>query len=121
MPSAVRTGLRAPSAATRSGSRSRSRRSRARSWSSATTPSGPEVKLVMVVQNRTSAPASTAARWSTGSRTSWATRHGSSEGRYPHSIEWTNDARRFDPPPHSFQQVLEWLLDGLARRVADHT
>ena len=43
------------------------------------------------------------------------------EGRYPHFIEWANDPQRFDPPPHSFEQVLEWLLDGLARRVADHT
>jgi hypothetical protein len=41
------------------------------------------------------------------------------EGRYPHFIEWANDPGRFEPPPHSFEQVLEWLLDGLARLADD--
>jgi AcrR family transcriptional regulator len=41
------------------------------------------------------------------------------EGRYPHFIEWANDPGRFQPPPNSFEQVLEWLLNGLTRLADD--
>jgi len=41
------------------------------------------------------------------------------EGRYPHFIEWANAPGRFQPPPNSFEQVLEWLLDGLTRLADD--
>jgi AcrR family transcriptional regulator len=35
-------------------------------------------------------------------------------GRYPHFSRWAADATRDTPPPQSFEQILEWLLDGLA-------
>jgi AcrR family transcriptional regulator len=35
-------------------------------------------------------------------------------GRYPHFSRWVADPARHDPPPQSFEQILEWLLDGLA-------
>jgi AcrR family transcriptional regulator len=35
-------------------------------------------------------------------------------GRYPHFSRWAADADRDTPPPQSFEQILEWLLDGLA-------
>ncbi|WP_214403813.1 TetR/AcrR family transcriptional regulator [Pseudonocardia lacus] len=35
-------------------------------------------------------------------------------GRYPHFSRWAADPTRLDPPPQSFEQILEWLLDGLA-------
>src|SRR3954469_18998163 len=35
-------------------------------------------------------------------------------GRYPHFSRWAADATRNTPPPQSFEQILEWLLDGLA-------
>ncbi|MEU9118482.1 TetR/AcrR family transcriptional regulator [Streptomyces sp. NPDC048506] len=39
------------------------------------------------------------------------------EGRHPHFIAWANDPQRLTPEPQSFEQVLEWLLDGLATLV----
>ncbi|MEV5507664.1 TetR/AcrR family transcriptional regulator [Streptomyces orinoci] len=36
------------------------------------------------------------------------------EGKHPHFISWAGDPRRHAPEPQSFEQVLEWLLDGLA-------
>lgn len=36
-------------------------------------------------------------------------------GRHPHFIRWANDPRRHDPAPQTFEQVLDWLLDGLER------
>jgi AcrR family transcriptional regulator len=35
-------------------------------------------------------------------------------GRYPHFSRWAADAARDAAPPQSFEQILEWLLDGLA-------
>ncbi|WP_043265385.1 TetR/AcrR family transcriptional regulator [Streptomyces sp. CT34] len=35
-------------------------------------------------------------------------------GEHPHFISWATDPRRHAPEPQSFEQVLEWLLDGLA-------
>lgn len=35
-------------------------------------------------------------------------------GRYPHFSRWAADPGRSDPAPQTFEQVLEWLLDGLA-------
>ncbi|MFB6572399.1 TetR/AcrR family transcriptional regulator [Streptomyces noursei] len=39
------------------------------------------------------------------------------EGRHPHFSRWAADPRRFAPEEQSFEQVLEWLLDGLATLV----
>jgi len=39
------------------------------------------------------------------------------EGRYPDFIRWANDPGRSAPAPQTFEQVLEWLLDGLAGLV----
>ena len=39
------------------------------------------------------------------------------EGRYPHYIRWANDPQRSAPAPQTFEQTLEWLLDGLATLV----
>ena len=35
-------------------------------------------------------------------------------GRYPHFSRWIADPARHEPAPQSFEQILEWLLDGLA-------
>jgi AcrR family transcriptional regulator len=35
-------------------------------------------------------------------------------GRYPHFSRWAADADRDAAPPQSFEQILDWLLDGLA-------
>lgn len=35
-------------------------------------------------------------------------------GRYPHFSRWVADPGRHEPAPQSFEQILEWLLDGLA-------
>ncbi|MFI1628125.1 TetR/AcrR family transcriptional regulator [Streptomyces noursei] len=35
-------------------------------------------------------------------------------GEHPHFIRWATDPQRLAPEPQSFEQVLEWLLDGLA-------
>jgi AcrR family transcriptional regulator len=35
-------------------------------------------------------------------------------GRVPHFARWMADPTRDDPAPQSFEQILEWLLDGLA-------
>ncbi|MFC4950929.1 TetR/AcrR family transcriptional regulator C-terminal domain-containing protein [Pseudonocardia sp. GCM10023141] len=35
------------------------------------------------------------------------------EGRYPHFIAWANDPGRNAPAPPTFEQVLDWQLDGL--------
>lgn len=34
-------------------------------------------------------------------------------GHYPHFSRWAADPARHDSPPQTFEQVLEWLLDGL--------
>jgi AcrR family transcriptional regulator len=34
-------------------------------------------------------------------------------GRHPHFSRWAADPARDSPPPQSFEQILEWLLDGL--------
>jgi AcrR family transcriptional regulator len=34
-------------------------------------------------------------------------------GRYPHFTRWAADPARHDPPPQSFELILEWLLNGL--------
>ncbi|MFE7122374.1 TetR/AcrR family transcriptional regulator [Streptomyces sp. NPDC057654] len=34
-------------------------------------------------------------------------------GRHPHFTRWVNDPERHAPGPQPFDQVLEWLLDGL--------
>ena len=34
-------------------------------------------------------------------------------GRHPHFSRWAADPARDGPPPQSFEQILEWLLDGL--------
>jgi AcrR family transcriptional regulator len=34
-------------------------------------------------------------------------------GRYPHFSRWAAEADREAAPPQSFEQILEWLLDGL--------
>jgi AcrR family transcriptional regulator len=39
------------------------------------------------------------------------------EGRYPHFIRWANDPARLAPAPQTFEQILEWLLDGLEQVV----
>ncbi|WP_219417847.1 TetR/AcrR family transcriptional regulator C-terminal domain-containing protein [Pseudonocardia nigra] len=39
------------------------------------------------------------------------------EGRHPHFSRWAADPARLEPAPQSFEQVLEWLLDGLERSV----
>lgn len=41
------------------------------------------------------------------------------EGRYPHFIQWANDPGRLAPAPQTFEQILDWLLDGLERLTAD--
>ncbi|HEY0816938.1 MAG TPA: TetR/AcrR family transcriptional regulator [Pseudonocardia sp.] len=39
-------------------------------------------------------------------------------GAHPHFSAWATDAARHEPAPQSFEQILEWLLDGLAALVA---
>jgi AcrR family transcriptional regulator len=39
------------------------------------------------------------------------------EGRHPHFIAWANDPERLAPAPPTFEQVLDWLLDGLEALV----
>lgn len=34
-------------------------------------------------------------------------------GQHPHFTRWASDPGRDAPPPQSFEQILEWLLDGL--------
>lgn len=34
-------------------------------------------------------------------------------GQHPHFSRWATDPDRRNPPPQTFEQVLEWLLDGL--------
>jgi AcrR family transcriptional regulator len=43
----------------------------------------------------------------------------SEEARYPHFIRWANDPGRLDPPPQTFERILEWLLDGLATTLVN--
>ncbi|MER7989908.1 TetR/AcrR family transcriptional regulator [Streptomyces noursei] len=38
-------------------------------------------------------------------------------GQHPHFSSWAADPQRLDAEPQSFEQVLEWLLDGLATLV----
>ncbi|HUB40532.1 MAG TPA: TetR/AcrR family transcriptional regulator C-terminal domain-containing protein [Streptosporangiaceae bacterium] len=40
-------------------------------------------------------------------------------GRHPHFTRWATDPRRHDPPPQGFEQILEWLLDGLQTIAGD--
>ncbi|MEU7040951.1 TetR/AcrR family transcriptional regulator C-terminal domain-containing protein [Streptomyces varsoviensis] len=40
-------------------------------------------------------------------------------GRHPHFVRWATDPERHAPGPQPFDQTLEWLLDGLARIVAE--
>lgn len=39
-------------------------------------------------------------------------------GSHPHFIRWANDPGRHAAGPQSFEQVLDWLLDGLATLLA---
>jgi AcrR family transcriptional regulator len=39
-------------------------------------------------------------------------------GRYPHFSRWAADTDRDAPAPQSFEQILEWLLDGLSTLTA---
>ncbi|WP_275461434.1 TetR/AcrR family transcriptional regulator [Streptomyces noursei] len=39
------------------------------------------------------------------------------EGRHPHFSRWAADPQRLAPEEQSFEQVLEWLLDGLTTLV----
>jgi len=39
-------------------------------------------------------------------------------GRYPHFTRWASDPARHAAQPQSFEQILEWLLDGLAAMAA---
>jgi AcrR family transcriptional regulator len=39
-------------------------------------------------------------------------------GTHPHFTRWASDPQRHTPQPQSFEQILEWLLDGLAT-IAD--
>jgi AcrR family transcriptional regulator len=34
-------------------------------------------------------------------------------GQHPHFSRWAADPSRLDPAPQTFEQILEWLLDGL--------
>lgn len=34
-------------------------------------------------------------------------------GQHPHFSQWAADPDRHNPPPQTFEQILEWLLDGL--------
>lgn len=34
-------------------------------------------------------------------------------GRHPHFSRWAADPSRHNPPPQTFEQILEWLLNGL--------
>ncbi|HLI01694.1 MAG TPA: TetR/AcrR family transcriptional regulator C-terminal domain-containing protein [Acidimicrobiales bacterium] len=34
-------------------------------------------------------------------------------GEYPHFARWVADPRRHDPKPQTFEQILQWILDGL--------
>lgn len=38
-------------------------------------------------------------------------------GQYPHFSQWAAEPARHDPPPQTFEQILEWLLDGLQTLV----
>ncbi|MGH3505095.1 MAG: TetR/AcrR family transcriptional regulator [Nocardioidaceae bacterium] len=38
-------------------------------------------------------------------------------GQHPHFTRWASDPRRHAPQPQSFEQILEWLLDGLQTLV----
>jgi AcrR family transcriptional regulator len=40
-------------------------------------------------------------------------------GRHPHFSRWASDPRRHTPQPQSFEQILEWLLDGLETIARD--
>jgi hypothetical protein len=40
-------------------------------------------------------------------------------GRHPHFSRWASDPRRRTPEPQSFEQILEWLLDGLQTIAGD--
>lgn len=35
------------------------------------------------------------------------------DGQHPHFSRWSADPDRHNPPPQTFEQTLEWLLDGL--------
>ncbi len=39
-------------------------------------------------------------------------------GRYPHFSRWAADPARHQPAPQTFEQILEWLLDGLETLVS---
>lgn len=39
------------------------------------------------------------------------------DGRYPHFIAWANHPQRDEEPAQDFETVLDWLLDGMAKRV----
>jgi AcrR family transcriptional regulator len=44
-------------------------------------------------------------------------------GQHPHFSRWAADPSRHNPPPQTFEQILEWLLDGLqtlANASEDH-
>jgi AcrR family transcriptional regulator len=41
------------------------------------------------------------------------------DGRYPHFSRWAQDPARFDAVPDPFEQILEWLLDGLAGQLPE--
>ena len=40
-------------------------------------------------------------------------------GGHPHFSRWASDPRRHAPQPQSFEQILEWLLDGLQTIARD--
>lgn len=40
-------------------------------------------------------------------------------GQYPHFSQWAAESARHDPPPQTFEQILEWLLDGLQTLIDD--
>jgi len=39
------------------------------------------------------------------------------DGRYPHFSRWAADPGRHAAAPSTFEQILEWLLDGLATQI----
>ena len=38
-------------------------------------------------------------------------------GGYPHFSRWAADPARDEPGPQTFEQILDWLLDGLATLI----
>jgi AcrR family transcriptional regulator len=40
-------------------------------------------------------------------------------GRHPYFTRWASDPGRLTPQPQTFEQILEWLLDGLATLVRE--